>query len=324
MTQRAQDAGPRRRRRRLGVPFADEAFLSRLERLHLLAKRLAARGHPGQRRSRRLGDGLEFADHRDYAAGDDIRFIDWPYYARMEKLLLRLFHEHSEADVVLLLDTSASMAPGGDVRHAAKAAPGGAMEKFNYARRAAAALAYVAMGSLERVILQPFADDLAEALRSARSRQQFLAVLDFLAALAPAGTTDLPACVQRFAKSRQAPATVVLISDLLDCSAALGGALRQLAGRGHDVTVLHVYGPRESSPSLAGALLLHDAETGGRLNVTVTEEVLASYRERFEAFASACERACVRQGCTYAAAPTEVPFDQLVLNTLRRAGVLGG
>jgi uncharacterized protein (DUF58 family) len=307
------------------VPFADAGFLSRLERLHLLAKRLAARGHPGQRRSRRLGDGLEFADHRDYAAGDEIRFIDWPYYARMEKLLLRLFHEHSEADVVLLLDTSASMAPGGESgRAAAKAAPGGAMEKFNYARRAAAALAYVAMGSLERVILQPFADDLAEPMRSGRSRQHFLAVLDFLAALAPAGTTDLHACSERFAGSREAPATVVLISDLLDCAAVLGDSLRRLVGRGHDVTVLHVYGPRESSPLLGGALVLHDAETGGRLNVTVTEDVLASYRERFEAFASACGRACARQGCTYAAAPTDVPFDQLVLNTLRRAGVLAG
>ncbi|MCK4601697.1 MAG: DUF58 domain-containing protein, partial [Phycisphaerae bacterium] len=114
--------------------FFDEAFLARLERLHLIAKRMAARGPSGPRRSRRLGDGLEFADHRAYAPGDDIRFIDWPYYARMERLLLRLFHEHSESDVAILFDASASMAPGG------------VMEKFDYARRAAAALAYVAMG----------------------------------------------------------------------------------------------------------------------------------------------------------------------------------
>ncbi|RPI63335.1 MAG: DUF58 domain-containing protein, partial [Planctomycetaceae bacterium] len=75
--------------------FVDERFLARLERLALIAKRLAAQG-VGPRRSRRLGDGLEFADHRDYSPGDDPRFIDWPYYARMEKLLLRLFHEHGE------------------------------------------------------------------------------------------------------------------------------------------------------------------------------------------------------------------------------------
>jgi len=74
---------------------------------------LAARGSAGQRRSRRLGDGLEFADHRDYSAGDDVRFIDWPYYARMEKLLLRLFHEHSEGQITNRLDSSAPLAPGG-------------------------------------------------------------------------------------------------------------------------------------------------------------------------------------------------------------------
>ena len=93
----------------------DKQFLARLQQLHLIAKRLTARGAGGARRSRRIGDGLEFADHRSYEAGDDIRFIDWPYYARMEKLLLRLFHQRNEADVIILLDVSASMAPGGAV-----------------------------------------------------------------------------------------------------------------------------------------------------------------------------------------------------------------
>src|SRR5512140_2366958 len=95
--------------------FCDEDFLARLERLHLVAKHVASRWSAGQRRSHRMGDGLEFADHRDYAGGDDIRFIDWPFYARMEKLLLRLFHEHSESDVAIMLDASGSMSPGAAV-----------------------------------------------------------------------------------------------------------------------------------------------------------------------------------------------------------------
>ena len=129
--------------------FGDE-FLRRLQRLGLIAKRIrAVSAGPGQRRSRRLGDGLEFADHRAYAPGDDIRFLDWPYYARMERLLLRLFHEHSEGAVSLLLDSSASMQLG-------------ELCKFDYARRTAAALAYVAMASLDRVRVLPFAETLGD------------------------------------------------------------------------------------------------------------------------------------------------------------------
>jgi len=301
--------------RRRTYDFADEDFLARLEGLHLIAKKLAARGHAGARRSRRLGDGLEFADHRDYARGDDIRFIDWPYYARMEKLLLRMFHEHSEADVAIMLDTSASMAPGG------------ATEKFNYARRAAAALAYVAMGSLDRAVLQPFSDSLGKAMRSGRSRLQVLNVLDFLAGLAPGGRTALGDCAARFAARQESSAgagTVVIISDLMDCAGELSDALARLAGRGADVAVLHVYSGADESPSLNGPVLLHQAETLERMALDVTDDLLESYRRRFAEFRAACEHACLSRGATYAAAPTYVPFEQLVLQTLKRAGVLAG
>lgn len=89
----------------------DGDFLSRLERLHLLISKMSRSGTAGQHRSHWLGDGLEFADHRDYSSGDDLRFIDWSCYARLEKLLVRLFHRHSENDLAILLDVSASMAP---------------------------------------------------------------------------------------------------------------------------------------------------------------------------------------------------------------------
>jgi len=297
--------------------FADEGFLSRLERLHLIAKRLAARGHAGARRSQRLGDGLEFADHRDYVRGDDIRFIDWPYYARMEKLLLRMFHEHSEADVVIMLDTSASMAAGGE------------MQKFNYARRAAAALAYVAMGSLERVILQPFTDSLADAMRSGRSRLHVLEVLEFLAGLTPGGRTSLADCAARFAARQASSAagsagTAVIISDLMDCRDDLTRAVSRLAQRGCDVTVLHIYSAADESPSLRGAVLLQQAETDERMALNVTDAVVRSYGHRFAEFRRSCEHVCLSRGATYAAAPTYVPFEHLVLHTLKRAGVLAG
>jgi len=292
--------------------FADDDFLARLERLHLAAKRLAARGHPGPRRSRRLGDGLEFADHRGYFPGDDVRFIDWPYYARMERLLLRLFHEHSEADVLLLLDASASMSPAGD------------RAKFDYARRAAAALAYVAMGSLERVIVQPFADGLREPMRSGRDRAQAPAALKFLDGLVPAGRTALGECVNLLCRQRRGGGTCIIVSDLMDVGDELSEALARLADVRWETTVIHVYAPADAEPALAGPVLLQHAETGERMSVHATEELREGYRRRFEAFLRGCERACVSRGAAYAAAPTDVPFEQLVLTTLRRAGVIAG
>mgnify|MGYP006278299105 CR=1 FL=1 len=301
--------------------FVDEGFLARLERLHLLAKRLAAQGAAGVRRSRGLGDGLEFADHRDYAPGDDIRFIDWSYFARMEKLLLRMFHEHRERDVVILLDASGSMAP---------ALPGAAPRsaKFDYARQVTAALAYVAMGALERVVVQPFADRLGGALRSGRNRLQVLEILDFLAALRPTGRTELLSAVTRLARAGTAGTRrggmLLLVSDLLDAADELPEALSCLRAGGFDVTVIHVRAPEDAEPLTSGPVSVRDAETGRRLDLDVNDALQTALRERFEAFASGCEQACKTRGATYVSAPTDLPFDRFVLHTLRRAGVVAG
>jgi len=283
----------------------DAPFLALLERLHLLAKRLAGGAAAGQRRARRLGDGLEFADHRDYAPGDDIRFIDWPYYARMEKILLRLFHEHNDAEVTILLDCSASMAG----------------EKFTYARRTAAALAYVAMGGLERVTIQPFADELASPLRTGRNRGQILHVLDYLAALAPAGQTHLDRCTTLLTARPELSGTVLLLGDLLDCSESLSDACLRLRQR-CEPTVIHIYGAEDAEPTLRGQMLLRAAESEQEMSLDLTPELLASYRARWEEFRHGCEHAVLARGAIYVAAPTALPFEKLVLQTLRQAGVL--
>ncbi|MDY6914552.1 MAG: DUF58 domain-containing protein [Planctomycetota bacterium] len=295
--------------------FFDEEFLARLERLHLIAKRLAASGPGEAGRSRRLGDGLEFADHRDYAPGDDIRFIDWPYYARMEKLLLRMFHEHSEAGVVILLDRSGSMAPAGD------------LEKFRYTLRAAAALAYVAMANLRSVVLLPFAERLERSIRTGRNRGQIFEVLDFLAELNPAGPTNLLDCVKLCCQRRRRQergGTVLLLSDLLDCGDGLRDSLTWLRAAGCQTLVLHLYCEADASPQLAGPMLLSQAETNQQMNLHVTEAVLESYRRRWAAFLADCERTCRSQSAVYVAASTAQPFERLILRTLRRAGVLTG
>jgi len=289
--------------------YFDAAFLARLQRLRIAAKRAAARAPAGRRPSGGLGDGLEFADHRPYVWGDDLRFIDWPYYARMERLLLRLFHQHSEAEVTILLDASGSMAAGAG--------------KFAYARRAAAALAYVALGGLERVAVASFAEGLGKVVSVGRRRERFLRVLDALSALVPAGPTDLLRAAEAWRRTRGGAAgqTVLVVSDLLGCEAHLPAALDRL---GSGAGVLHVYSPRDAGVLEAGPVLLEDAETGDRLAADAHPAVAEAYRRRWASYRQGCERTCAARGAAYVAAPTDAPFEQLVLRALRRAGVVAG
>jgi len=291
-------------------PF-DAEFLARLERLHLIAKRLAGRSGTGQRRSQRLGDGLEFADHRDYVPGDDFRYIDWPYYGRMDKLLLRLFHEHSEGAVTILLDASASMGLGAEP------------VKFDYARKVAASLAYVAMGSLDRVRIAPFADALGEVIAAGRDRRQILTVMGFLSDLSASGITDLTAAAADIVHWDTPGNTIILISDLLGCEGQLDRALARLRGSGMDVVVLQVVSPADADPEMQGAAMLADAESGQRVPVTITQSVIDSYRKTWSAFLTGCQTCCRSRGAVYVAAETNQPPEQLLLQTLRRAGVVG-
>lgn len=288
----------------------DEEFLSRLRRLGLIAKRIAATSATaGQRRSRRLGDGLEFADHRAYAPGDDIRFLDWPYYARMERLLLRLFHEHSEGAVTIMLDCSASMGLGEVV-------------KFDYARRTAAALAYVAMCSLDRVRLLPFAEGLTEGMRTGRNRRQILSVLEFLQGLTAAGPTGLAGVVEEYARRYGETGTVFLVSDLLDCQDDISAALALLRQRKDQVIVIHLIDRRDSDPRLAGPTQLASIETPQRMDLQLTEAIVANYAQKWEQFVRGVERTCLTRAASYVQAPTSAPFERLVLQTLQKAGVL--
>ncbi len=295
---------------RIPKPF-DADFLVRLEQLHLIAKQMAVRSGSGQRRSLRLGDGLEFADHRAYAPGDDPRYIDWPYYGRMEKLLVRLFHQHSEGAVSVLLDRSGSMAVGQ------------AASKFDYARRATAALAYVSMGGLDRVRVTGFGSDVGDGFSAGRNRRQILFLMEVLSEMTAEGDTNLARAIDQLVRADGQGDTVVLVSDLLGCEGDLDDSLARLRSRGMDVVVIHVIDPADARPPFGGAVLLEDAETARRRAVTVTDAIAKSYQDQWAKFSQGCRAVCASRSAVYVAAETDKPLDRLILHALRRAGVVG-
>jgi len=283
-------------------------FLQRLEYLRVVARHIFAGSAPGSRTGRRAGPGLEFAEHRAYAPGDDFRHIDWAAYGRLEKLLLRLCQQEEDLAIYFLLDASASMATGRPA-------------KFDHARRLAAALAYVGLASLERVRLVAVDGGVRAHLEAGRGKSHILGVLDFLRGLAPGERTDLARAVEAFLPHATQAGLVVLISDLLD-PAGYEKPFLTLQGRGFDCWCLHVTDPADLAPPALGDLAVSDAETGDVLGVHMTEEVrerLAGEADRFKAEVQAW---CLSRGIGYAEAPTHVPVDALVLEVLRRGGFL--
>lgn len=290
----------------------DEAFLDRLERLALAGRGLATRRGGGLRRSRRLGDGLEFADHRDYTPGDDVRFIDWPYFARMEKLLLRLFHEHSQSEVAILVDTSASMAPGGEPA------------KLHHALRVAAALSYAGIAGLDRVRVWPFAAGLVgPAIDAGRSADGLPGVLDALAALPAGGRTDPSRAADDLLASPPAPGIVLIVTDAADCLEGLDAALARLAAAQAEATLLHVVSPDDRHPPAVGAgLELTDAETGQTMDIAVTPALRDAYLRAWTERREQIERVCLARQAVYVPAGTDTPIERLLGATLREAGVV--
>jgi uncharacterized protein (DUF58 family) len=289
----------------------DSAFLARLERLAVVSKHASATRTSGARRSRRMGDGLEFADHRDYAPGDPLRQVDWSYLARMDRLMTRLFHEHSEGGLAIWLDCSASMAAGD-----------GAM--FTAAARITAVLAYVSLACHERLWLCPYGQDAPEPRCLGRRRETILEGLEFVADLSCRGRGHLADFARQFIRRADHPTTIMIVSDLLDVGPQLDDALAVLSVAGCDVSVLHVWDRATARPEFSSGTDLIDVETGRTQAIDPSESLLAEYASAWDAMVAAADRTCRARSAVFVSTPVEQPVEELMLLTLRRAGVLSG
>jgi uncharacterized protein (DUF58 family) len=292
------------------TPLFDEAFLRKLERLAIMSRQAMAGKLQGERRSTKRGQSVEFADFRPYAPGDDFRRIDWNAYARLERFFIKLFIEEEDLTVHLVVDASRSM-------------DWGEPNKLEYAVRAAGALGYIALVGLDRVTVTAMGgdgSDTAGYFPPHRGKSQAFALFSFLSSLTSGGRTDLAPRLRAYALSATQPGPLLLFSDLLDEGWRDG--LHALAGRGFEVTVLHLLSPDEVDPPLSGDLKLLDAETGAEVEITADYEMLARYREGLEDWQAEIRRFCGARGMHYVPVVTSLPFEELLFAWLRRQGVL--
>ncbi|MEM9826341.1 MAG: DUF58 domain-containing protein [Planctomycetota bacterium] len=303
----------------------DSEFLQRLEYLSLLSKRVFKGQLLAQRRTMTTGGGIEFADHREYISGDDLRYMDWKVYARHGDLLLKRFQEEEDLHVYILLDASSSMLGGdrltGDGRGGRRGGGSDGVAKFDLARQITAALAYIALADLDRVSICAYDDRVRATLPLMRGKNNVLSILRFLEALSCGGAkTDLKNSVGEFIGRAPRPGLALLISDLFDQDGFRDGIDRLRYAR-FEPHVVQLHTPEEADPQLLGDVALIDCETGKERKVTVTERKCKQYRALFEAFLKDVEAYCRRAGLSHTRTTTEVPFDQVLLGMMRSAAV---
>jgi uncharacterized protein (DUF58 family) len=293
----------------LDTTVFDEAFLRQLERLLILMRSPVRGGLKGGRRSVKRGQSVEFADYRDYALGDDLRQLDWNVYARLEKLFVKLFIEEEDVTVTLLVDASASMATGRP-------------EKLLFAKRAAAALGYIALASEDRVSLSVMAGRASRRRTGLRgSGRVFRLLSDLSAVQAAEGPTDLLAAARHAAAQLTGRGVVVLLSDLLDPAA--DRVIRELAATGSELVIIHVLSPDELDPALEGDLRLVDAETGDGVDVTADLGTLDAYKARLAAWKQGFADLAARRRASYVDLSSDTNLAELMFAELRRRRVVG-
>lgn len=295
-------------RRRALTELLDGEFMARLDALDILSRKIFQGKLQGERRAKRRGQSVEFADHRPYVAGDDLRFVDWNIYGRLDQLFLKLFIEEQDLTVHILLDATGSTASGEPPKERAM-------------KRLAAALGYIALVNNNRLTLSAFADGLVGQLASMRGRNYLAQMAEFLLTSPAEGMSDFDKACRQVVGARTGTGVMVLLSDMLFKEGYQDG-LRRLISRNYDLYVIQMLSPQELSPELTGDLKLLDIEDGDEAEVTISAALLKYYKRTVSAYCNELKDFCTGRGASYVLTNSGQPVEPLVLNYLRRRGLL--
>ncbi|HEY4232580.1 MAG TPA: DUF58 domain-containing protein [Lacipirellulaceae bacterium] len=283
-------------------------LLAQLERLELVTRKVFRGRMKGERRSKRKGQSVEFADFRGYVPGDDLRSLDWNLYARLDKLIVKLFLEEEDLHFYTLIDASLSMDFGEPT-------------KLQYAKQLAAALGFIGLVRADRVRIETLGQSLRQRGPALRGRKSVWRMLDYLNGIEPGEGAPLADGVKNFCLRNPGKGVVVLITDLMDKEGFEAG-LRYLVAQRMDVYVIQVLSQEELEPDVKGDLKLVDCEDRDEAEISVSAPLLARYKATLNAFTSGAQEFCSRRGMNYLLANNQTPVKDLIANYLRRRGLV--
>ncbi len=289
-------------------PLLSPALLAQLERMELVSRKIFRGRMKGERRSKRKGQSVEFSDFRNYVAGDDLRFIDWNMYARLDKLFLKLFMEEEDLHFYTLIDVSPSMQFGNPT-------------KFRYAKQLAGALGYIGLCRTDRVKIEALDGARHNNAPTLRGRSSLWQMVSYLENLESKNTVSMTEAVKAFCLRNTGKGILVLITDLMDKS-GYEDALKYLVARDLDIYLIHVLSQEEIDPDITGDLKLVDCEDRDIAEVSVSQRLIDRYKQTLATFIEDARDFCARRGIVYTMTSTERSVDRLVSRYLRQRGLV--
>jgi uncharacterized protein (DUF58 family) len=289
-------------------PLLDPAVLARLGTLKLRVRAVTEGILSGLHRSPHLGQSVEFAEHKEYAPGDDVRRIDWKAYAKFDKYYVKQFEQETNLRCYLVVDASGSMGWRGDE---------GRLTKLEYASTLAASLAYLLVRQADAAGLVLCNHQVVRAIPPAASAAQLAPIVEALSQAVPGGQTRLGAAVDWIVEHAPRRAAVVVLTDLFDQDERALRQLAQLARRRHEVTLFQVLDPAELEfPYQDPTLFLsvedqRSVEANGR-------DIRAGYLQALHDWLGQVKREAAEQGVDYTLCRTDLPLDQVLLPFLAR------
>lgn len=321
-------------------------LIGKLDPLDISSRKVFFGKLKGERRSKKRGESVEFADHRPYTSGDDIRHIDWNIFGRLDRLFLKLFLEEEDLSLHCVLDASAS-------------SDCGEPHKFYFMQRAAMALAYVGLVNLNRVActamgglvrslppasgspevgesagagdgalasdVRQIAGPISSAIRDLRGKRRLHELARWMMSIEPGGNFSFRQAAERIALARRGKGIMLVFSDFF-FKEGYDSGLRMLVGRGYDVFLVQVLSPQELDPSgpggIMGDLRLRDVEDGDVAEVTISAPLLKRYKANLAAYCDQLREFCARREMTLLTVRSDTPMETLVLDYLRKKGVV--
>ncbi len=293
----------------------DPAALAKVHQLDLVARGVVEGLVTGRHRSPHKGMSVEFAEHRQYVAGDDTRMLDWRVLGRSDRYVVKQFVEETNLRATILLDASASMDYTG--QHAAEH-EGQPLSKLDYGRFLAATVAHLLSGQQDAVGLATFGADLRRYIPPRSRTSHLRAILQELAVTEPDGPTRLAPVLNDLAERVGRRGLVVLISDLFEDTAALVEAIHHFRFRGHEVLVFHVLAEEELTFPFEAVCRFVDAESVDPAMQLDPRAIRAEYLDRVREHVDTLREGCGQLRVDYVPMCTAEPFDEALTGYLGR------
>ena len=290
--------------------YLDPKVLNSIGGLELQARLIVEGFMSGRHQSPYKGSSVEFAEHRQYMPGDDIRHIDWKVFGKSDRYYIKEYEEETNLKAYLVVDVSKSMEYRG----------GGPVSKLEYTKFAAASLLHVIQQQQDAGALVTFSDAVDSFVPPASSLSHFRAMMKILSEATPGGETSIGPIFHEVAERLRSRSVVMIFSDLLDSTPEIINGLNHMGHRGHDVIVFHVLDPDEISFPFERMTRFEGLESADRL-LADPRALREAYLTEFQGFQAEVKSACLASRMDYQVMDTSRPLGVALATYLaQRAG----